>query len=269
MTNATKFTSNPETSAQARSRMYHLLSVLFRYPTPELFESLANGAYPAQLDEALEASAHQGGPCAAKSAELAEKLRAILAGMDYRDYEVRYTQTFEVGAPKPLCPPYEGVQRKGLPRNSSMLNIAAFYKHFGLKIGADEGSHELPDHISAELEFLHFLAFKEAQAREAGDTELLTGYLLAQNDFLQRHLVRWVPDFANRLETIDPGNILAVYAGYTASFLNEELDLVRAGLKELGVETTLLDEPDEIPVTASSADDLSPGCAACLDAGPE
>ena len=46
-----------------------------------------------------------------------------------------------------------------------MLEVSEFYKHFGLNMNQEEGKRELPDHLCAELEFLHFLTFKEAQAR--------------------------------------------------------------------------------------------------------
>lgn len=150
-----------------------------------------------------------------------------------------------------------------------MLNIAAFYKHFGLETGQQENNHELPDHISAELEFMHFLSFKEAHAREEADTELLTGYVLAQHDFLQRHLLLWVPDFASKIEEINPYSVLSAWVKLTANFLYVEMDLISACLKEMGVETTPYDEPDTIPVTSFSDDDLASGCAACQGASPE
>jgi DMSO reductase family type II enzyme chaperone len=269
MDQTTQFTPDPKTSALARSYLYQLLSMLFRYPTVELFDSLANGDYLSELANAIEASPHHNSTYMNEFIESSTKLQRFLAETSYRDYEVLFTETFEVGAPKPPCPLYEGLQHKALPRNATMLNIAAFYKHFGLEIGKQENNRELPDHISAELEFLHFLTFKEAQAREEADTELLGGYVLAQNDFLQRHLLRWVPDFANELKAMSPDSVLAAWAQFSANFLLMEMDLVRTYLKELGIKTTPLDEPDEIPVTTFSSDELAPGCAACLDASPE
>jgi len=57
--------------------------------------------------------------------------------------------------------------------------------------------HELPDHITTELEFLHYLTFREAEACERGvDPESLRR---AERDFLARHLCRWVPKLRARL----------------------------------------------------------------------
>lgn len=269
MDKTTQFTPGPGADALARSRLYQLLSMLFRYPTPALFDILTDGDYLGELVETIEASPHHANPRMGAFVESVDKLQASLAGMSYQDYEVLFAQTFEVGEPQPPCPPYEGLQRKALPRNATMLNIAAFYKHFGLAIEQQENNHELPDHISAELEFLHFLTFKEAQAREEADTELLTGYVLAQNDFLQRHLFPWVPDFADKIESLHPDSILAAWAQLSANFLSLEMDLIRNGLKELGIDTKPLDVADDIPVTAFSNDELAPGCGGCLGTSPE
>jgi TorA maturation chaperone TorD len=49
----------------------------------------------------------------------------------------------------------------------------------------------MPDHVTVELEFMHYLAHQEAQARETGGDE--ESYLRAQRDFLERHLHGWWP----------------------------------------------------------------------------
>jgi len=170
--------------------------------------------------------------------------------MSFEDYEVLFAQTLDVGAPKPPCPPYEGLQKKSLSRHATMLQITAFYKHFGLEMDRQEGKSELPDHITAELEFLHFLTFKESQARESDDRELLTGYLLAQNDFLQRHPLRWIPAFAEELQAIRPGTALAMFAEITAGILQEEADLVRGYLKVLEVDAKPLEPEDKKPLAS-------------------
>jgi len=70
------------------------------------------------------------------------------------------------GAPEPPCPPYEDTYRKGLEKTVILLAVSEFYKHFDLKMDPGEGKRKLADHVSAELEFRHFLTFKEAQARK-------------------------------------------------------------------------------------------------------
>ncbi|MEE9284720.1 MAG: molecular chaperone TorD family protein [Dehalococcoidia bacterium] len=103
---------------------------------------------------------------------------------------------FDVGPGRPPCPLYEGSHRRG--RQEIMEELVRFYEHFGLR--HQEG--DLPDHLCAELEFMHYLAFKQAAALRAGtDSE---PYKLAQRDFLSRHLNRWLPRLRSRLEQLDP-----------------------------------------------------------------
>jgi DMSO reductase family type II enzyme chaperone len=70
-----------------------------------------------------------------------------------------------------------------------MEEVTRFYNHFGLSLGGE--SRELPDHITTELEFMHFLTFQEVSALQRDKDR--GPYLRAQRDFLQRHLGRWVP----------------------------------------------------------------------------
>jgi DMSO reductase family type II enzyme chaperone len=183
-----------------RSTIYKLLSRAFRYPTKEIFHAFQSGEYMNEMLEALSAVPHLQS-LAAERDQSAEKSREQLNGVSYADFEVNFVRTFDVGASKPPCPPYEGFYRKEKGQTTIMLEVSEFYKHFGLAMDQDDGKRELPDHLCAELEFLHFLSFKEAQAREEENSELLEGYLLAQKDFLERHLSQWLPDFADKLQT--------------------------------------------------------------------
>jgi DMSO reductase family type II enzyme chaperone len=84
-----------------------------------------------------------------------------------------------------------------------MEELVRFYEHFGLQ--PDPGDQ--PDHLCAELEFMHYLAFKEAAALSKGGPA--EAFVLAQRDFLERHLCRWLPRLRQRLETLEPGRVSA------------------------------------------------------------
>ncbi len=181
-----------------RSTIYRMLSLVFRYPAQEIFELYKSGEFLSELFDGMTSIPHLEG-IVDEEAGLVDEVRKDLKGMTFRDFEVAYTQTFDVGAPEPPCPPYEGLHRKGVERTGLMIEVSEFYKHFGLNMNQEEGKRDLPDNLSAELEFLHFLTFKEAQAREEGAGDLLKGYVLAQKDFLERHMINWLPDFSDKL----------------------------------------------------------------------
>ena len=103
-----------------------------------------------------------------------------------------------------------------------------FYKHFGLAMNREEGKREVPDHISAELEFMHFLTFKETQAIEEGTEDLLQGYLLAQKDFLQQQLYQWLPAFVEKLEAACPMPFYVALGRLVSGVVVAELEQVKS-----------------------------------------
>lgn len=232
--NDTAFAATVIADPVARSRVYRLLTDAFRHPGVERFEELRSGEYFGCLAALLDSLPHARLLPEEKEAA-AERLKGEFASIEFADYESRYIMTFDVGAPRPPCSPYEGIYREGVPRQKRLLAIATFYKHFGLKMSEEEGKRELPDHIAAELEFMHFLTFKEAQAREKLDEDLMRGYVLAQRDFLARHLTLWLPKFAERLATTGQCAAFGLLANLCAGFIGKELGFVSDRLKAWGM----------------------------------
>jgi DMSO reductase family type II enzyme chaperone len=177
--------------AVARSRAYATFARLFDYPDGELFEDVRDGT----LAEALRSVLAEVDPALAASESWAD-LRE--AGAEPDDLAVEYTRLFDVGSSGPPCPLYGGLY--GGARMKTMEEAVRFYNHFGLSMA--ESPRELPDHIMTQLEFLHFLAFREAEALEGGDDP--SPFQRAQRDFVSRHPGRWVPKLRERLEQNDP-----------------------------------------------------------------
>ena len=66
----------------------------------------------------------------------------------------------------------------------------------------DDDTHELPDHVAIEFEFMKVLAFLEGLATERGVDAM--PFFRAERDFLQRHPARVVaaaPEQASRART--------------------------------------------------------------------
>jgi DMSO reductase family type II enzyme chaperone len=184
--------SQPEARrAVARSRAYATFARLFDYPDGELVEDVRDGT----LAEALRSVLAEVDPALAASGNWAA-LRE--AGGEPDDLAVEYTRLFDVGASGPPCPLYGGLYSGA--RMKTMEEAVRFYNHFGLSMA--ESPRELPDHITTQLEFLHFLAFREAEALEADDDP--APFQRAQRDFVSRHPGRWVPRLRERLEKNDP-----------------------------------------------------------------
>ncbi|VVB54681.1 Chaperone protein TorD [uncultured archaeon] len=205
-----------------RSNLYKLLSTGFRYPTPELFKTFQNGELIDELMYNISAIPEL-------NALMSEHLlmkddeKDAMKGMTLAEFGAIFTRTFDTGTPVPPCPPYEG-HYCTKPRSMIMLEVSEFYNFFGLCMSQEEGKREFPDHICAELEFLHFLTFKEGEALREGEEEKLKGYLLAQKDFLERHVIEWVPKFCIKLQNSEGVHFYAGLAQIASGFITYEFE---------------------------------------------
>lgn len=171
--------------AAARSRAYRVFCAAFTYPDDWFRQVIRDGDLAEALREALGAV----DPVLAGAGDWP----ALADGGHDDDLAVEYTRLFDVGMSGPPCPLHGGLY--GGVRMTVMEEAVRFYNHFGLQI--DESERELPDHLQTELEFLHYLSFREAEALlEGGDPG---AFRRGQRDFLARHPGRWVPLLRRRL----------------------------------------------------------------------
>ena len=181
----TNLCTEAERLAANRSRLYQLLTLGFRFPDEEFYAAVCDGSFATAV-------AHM---CAALPYDLESAATAGLdsVGDSYTEFESEYIRLFDVGAAGPPCPLYGGEYIGD--RMKVMEDATRFYNFFQLRLSPQ--LHELPDHITTELEFLHYLTFREAEARQQGlDPAPL---LRAERDFLARHLCKWVPRMQTRL----------------------------------------------------------------------
>lgn len=106
---------------------------------------------------------------------------------DSEQLKTDYSALFEVGSQGPPVPIREDLQTG--QKSGTREDIVRFYDYFGYRL--EERFAWAPDHLSVELEFMHFLCYHEGQP--GSDS---VSYQLAQADFTERHLQRWVPQFA-------------------------------------------------------------------------
>jgi len=201
--------------AAARSLAYSVFARMFEYPDGEQGETIRSGELATLLGEALVAVDPALGEVANWDA-----LRD--AGAD-DDLAVEFTRLFDVGAGAPPCPLHGGLYFGN--RMKTMEEAVRFYNFFGLTLS--DTQRELPDHLTTQLEFLHFLAFREAEALEEGTDP--GSWQRAQRDFVARHPGRWVPDLRKKLEAEKPMPFFRELVCRLASFLeSESLHLSRA-----------------------------------------
>ncbi|MGO1792085.1 MAG: molecular chaperone TorD family protein [Oceanisphaera sp.] len=165
--------------AQAREAIYRLAAVALAYPLTETFQALTEGRLQAALDEAWQALGGAPWPVFEHSASL-EQL------------EMGYMAIFmhgKRGKPRvPLVASAYSSLIAGLTPGAFMLNVQAFYSHFGVAAAIeDEGHKDEPDHVVAMLEFCALLCHFEGLALTSSKEP--SAYRRAQRDFLSRYLV--------------------------------------------------------------------------------
>ncbi len=163
--------------ALSRSSLYALLARALAFPQPEFHQEAIEGRLRQRIVEGLEGLPYR------LAAGPSRDWRPV---GDYDSFQSEYIRLFEVG-PRghAACPLYSG--HYGRDRLHAMEELVRFYNYFGLRITPGL----MPDHVTVELEFMHYLAHREAEARQdGGDTD---SYLRAQRDFLERHLNGWWP----------------------------------------------------------------------------
>jgi len=209
-----------ELQAAARSRLYDLLARAFVLPDPTFHQAVREGAFAAEVWDNLAALAY---PFAVGAGEAILQEFADVPG--HRELQSEYIRLFDVGTPRPPCPLYGGEYKKG--RKGTMEELIRFYNYFGLR--PSPRSRDMPDHITTELEFMHFLTFREVAALHHQQDR--SSYLRAERDFLGRHLCAWVPRLAERLRRQQPHPFYAALIRLAEAFLAADLRYVEGVLQ--------------------------------------
>ena len=192
-------------TAAKRSRMYQLLGAAFAFPDEDFFDAIHDGTFATTLAEM----------CVGLPYDLTSvaRLDLVAGGTSYAEFESEYIRLFDVGPAGPPCPLYGGVYKGD--RMKVMEDATRFYNFFHLRLSAE--MRELPDHITTQMEFLHYLTFREAEAcQEKLDVASL---LRAERDFLARHLCKWMPHLQARLAKQTTLSFFPALVRFTATFL--------------------------------------------------
>ena len=136
---------------------------------------------------------------------LAKHLDECLLNADTTSLNAEYDKAFEVsnGAERP---PKETAHapdtpQEGLTKTYQLADIAGSYHDFGVEV---KPGSERVDHIAAELEFMNYLAVKEAFTNKRGETEKAEICRDGATLLLSDHLERWCPKLSAQLESCDP-----------------------------------------------------------------
>lgn len=207
---ATDSSNAASSPAAAYSQLYSLLGECFYYPDAAFAESICSGALAQQLRSL----------CDELDPEFLQTMdtKALVdEGTTVAALTQEFTRLFDAGARGTACSLNGGLQVG--PQMKVMEEAVRFYGHFGLTLSEEQ--KELPDHLTTELNFLHFLALGEHELQAGGAST--TAYRLARRDFIARHPGRWVPIMKQKLQTMNPLPLFLVLTGLLEHLLSRDL----------------------------------------------
>ena len=140
----------------------------------------------------------------------------------FEDYEAAYIALFDAGVPEPPVPLFESAHDKTRPPQELVLENTYFYDLLGLRTDA---SRSVPDYLLTQLEFLSAIRYAREHAATAEDA---AGPARAEREFLERHLMNWLPTARRKLDRLDARafpTLLALLEGFLKSRLRRTLDL--------------------------------------------
>ena len=142
---------------------------------------------------------------------------------DIDSLKVDYTRLF-IGPYRLLAPPYGSVymEKNRMVMGDSTMDAKQRYQEAGLNLTLKEA----PDHVAIELEFMHFLIFKEIEALSNDDMNRGIDLLQKQKAFLQIHLGVWVAEFTRSVGDNAETDFYRRLAQATQRFVLDDLNLL-------------------------------------------
>jgi len=172
-----------------------------------------------------------------KIGDLSEKMAAVcpqaqqaVNRLDQRDLEaekladlkVEFARLF-VGPYELLAPPFGSIYLDDQKQimGDSTLDVVRRYAAVGLAI--DDEFKNPPDHVAAELEFMHALITEELRYLGSGFAEEAAKCLEQQFNFLECHLGQWIDAFAGLIIQETKLSYFRYLAAATQQFIRADL----------------------------------------------
>lgn len=179
--------------AARRSALYWLLAEFFlTCPSQALVERLRKDLAGLAGDTGID-------PLAAGLAAIRDALpeNADAAAID--QLAIEYTRLFGAISPSyGLPPPYESVQRETADPAELAVMVATCYANAGF---ATIDQAVPPDHLGVELKFMTMLCHAEMQEWQHNNAGKAMQLLGRQRNFLDDHVLKWVPDYLRLVHT--------------------------------------------------------------------
>jgi len=134
---------------------------------------------------------------------------------DFSAYEAAYIALFEVGVPEPPVPLLESAHSKRAVPQEIVLDCVNFYDVLELR---PSGTAFPADHLVTQLEFLAAVRFLRDNNPGAENADSLRAL---ECDFIERHLLSWLPAAEEKLCQLHPPIFPTLFALLTVYLKHE------------------------------------------------
>lgn len=200
------------------SRLYLLLGRCFSYPEEVFSETM-------------------------KDKRMEDEIKGMVKGLPFEmnfrgipstsqdEIESEYINTFDLGGGRTLYESAYTGHRDDMCSRDIYEDLLRFYEHFDIKLTDKEKDY--PDNLVVELEFMAFLAEKEADSKGRGKPSY--PYCLAQRDFLERHLNKWVHKLDERIQKRGKEPFYMGASAFMSEFIRNHLLYLKTLNKNMAV----------------------------------
>lgn len=246
--------SNVE-SLLTRSILYHILSACYLYPIEKnlsIFKSSDFEEYKKSLE-----LCYKGIDDVKELRRCLDEVQQVYGNASVEVLQKTYQRIVGHTISKE-CPLYETQYGAAhiYQQTHELADIQGFYKAFGLETSDIE--KERGDHVSVELEFMHYLLYKQAYAQENDGEEKVQICVDAQKKFLKEHIGKWVPLFAILFGRKAEEGFYHALTALTKEFMRLEMKL-------MDVKTEMFKESDLNQEMVAGAPDECLSCASSED----
>ncbi len=149
-----------------------------------------------------------------------DSLTSAVDGLSLQDIQVEYVRLFDY-RPKCLIVESAYIYRRDKstdPEKCASVRdgVEDFYSRFGLETGC--WFKQPPDHLSVELEFMHYLTHQEGVCMK-DESDEVGRYLEGEKEFLSEHLLEWAVGFCDCLRDNSCLSLYSSLAGITKALL--------------------------------------------------
>ena len=161
--------------------LYRLFAVLLAPPSRACFDFLSQAAAASAFGDLWKALGCEG------------DFPGFEWFSSYEQYESAYIALFDVGLPEPPVPLFESAHDKSRPAQEIALENTYFHEVLGLR---SDPARAVPDYLVTQLEFLAALRYTRENAADEATAAALGR---AEAEFLERHMLNWVPAAQSKL----------------------------------------------------------------------